>query len=888
MSNTSSKTRKPFSVPAGKMTFLVAFLLPVIVYGAIFIGRSIYPGGTSYYLYSDMYHQYAPFLAEFRYKILHHESLNYSWNIGMGTNFASLYAYYCASPLNWLCILVPQSYLVDFMDFMIIFKAGLASLSFTWYASKHTKSDKMTLALFGFFYATSGYWAAYCWNVMWLDCIVLLPLIILGIEVLVNENKCLLYTVSLGLCVVTNYYISIMVILTVIIYFFASLVMYDGPKRFGLYVKKCLHIAFYSMLSAGIGAVILLPELYTYSLSASSSSTFPKFMENYFSFFLMISRQMIDVPVTFGEKFPNVYCGVAVFLLLPLYICAKNIKAKEKIVRCLILLIFLFSFNLNTFDYIWHGMHFPNSLSCRQSFIYIFFMLVMSCDAAVRIREYSGSELKVASGIAIAILFAIEEIYSRATSSYEGTYQYSFKIIYLTLIFVVIYAILLYVWNKNRGPWAAPLMFLTAMIVIIESAVNLDYTGLSKTDRKSFLLDNKAVEAVMKDVRREDSSLFRVDKYTGQITKNDGAWDHYPSISVFSSTANAGITELFGALGLENSMNDYNYNGSTLLTNSIFSVKYIITNKLIKESGFVTYQTGHDGEFVYKNNYTLPIGFMVPSDSETKWHTDGTVSPFESQNTLAKAFAGVEGLFTEEVSYSGNSDYRIIPQTSGHYYAVIKNKNVESATVIINDVQSYQFTDISMGNRVLDCGYATPNDNIEVSADNTMSISFVRMDMEKFKQFYEKMNEHSLNVTRHSTTKIEGTINVSQRGIFFTSIPFDKGWTLKVDGKKVDITAYKDAFISAELTPGEHKITLTYFPRGLALGIFLTLLSIAILVLCTLAKRRFNEGKWKFYAAPLLLQRFASYSDERIRQAAGNKRNTTVIHTEEINREASR
>ena len=46
--------------------------------------------------------QYAPFFAEFRHKLADGGSLLYSWNVGMGVNFAALYAYYLASPLNWL------------------------------------------------------------------------------------------------------------------------------------------------------------------------------------------------------------------------------------------------------------------------------------------------------------------------------------------------------------------------------------------------------------------------------------------------------------------------------------------------------------------------------------------------------------------------------------------------------------------------------------------------------------------------------------------------------------------------------------------------------------------------------------------------------------------
>lgn len=50
-----------------------------------------------------MYHQYAPFFSEFRHKLLSGESLLYSWDVGMGVNFAALYAYYLASRSTGCC-----------------------------------------------------------------------------------------------------------------------------------------------------------------------------------------------------------------------------------------------------------------------------------------------------------------------------------------------------------------------------------------------------------------------------------------------------------------------------------------------------------------------------------------------------------------------------------------------------------------------------------------------------------------------------------------------------------------------------------------------------------------------------------------------------------------
>ena len=85
--------------------YLISFIVPLLVMIAIFIVRGIFPFGSESFLRTDMYHQYAPFFSEFQYKLQHGGSLLYSWDVGLGINFAALYSYYLASPLNYLIIL---------------------------------------------------------------------------------------------------------------------------------------------------------------------------------------------------------------------------------------------------------------------------------------------------------------------------------------------------------------------------------------------------------------------------------------------------------------------------------------------------------------------------------------------------------------------------------------------------------------------------------------------------------------------------------------------------------------------------------------------------------------------------------------------------------------
>ena len=61
-----------------------------------------------------------------------------------------------------------------------------------------------------------------------------------------------------------------------------------------------------------------------------------------------------------------------------------------------------------------------------------------------------------------------------------------------------------------------------------------------------------------------DGNIYRVEK-EDQRTKNDGAWMHFPSASLFSSTANASLSDFYRILGCESSTNAYSITGSTPL-----------------------------------------------------------------------------------------------------------------------------------------------------------------------------------------------------------------------------------------------------------------------------------------------------------------------------------
>ena len=819
-------------IPSGNFTLVTAFLLPFVILLALYFLRDIFPFGGNVYLKIDMYHQYAPFYAELAYKLKHGESLLYTWDIGMGTNFVSLMAYYLVSPINLLLLIFPQRYVVQLMDAFITLKIAGSSLTCAYYISSHFKTKKFTVAFFGLFYAFSGYIAAYAWNIMWLDCVLLFPLIILGLERLVNEGKCVLYTVSLGLCILSNYYISIMVVGAVIIYYLILNLAYDCKGKKIKYIKNFGRWALYSGISGGFAACLILPEIYTFSLSASADHKFPKTLEVYFSVMETLIRHLAYVPTELGlDHFPNIYCGVAVLILIPLYIFATDVKPLEKFGKLLLLIFCILSYNLNILDYICHGLHFPNSLPARHSFIYIFFVLIMAYEGFTHLRNVSKQAL-IASVLFPAILLVLAE------PEFFSADKYNYKVFYYSGGFLLLYSIIFFFY-RTRKIASNILLYATLFIVIIESSLNALNSNWDTTDFNDYILDYNAVASVTDTVYENDPSFYRMDKVYGARTKNDGAWHNYNSMSVFSSTCNDGVRKLYQNLGMIGDTNYYGYEGSTLVTDMLFSVKYRISNEVLASSSLSKFTAGSDGEFIYQNQYCLPIGYVTKFDNDKSIISDMYLG-IDNQNKLVNKLTGVSNVFKLMYRYPYENDVTFSPTINGHVYIDYTNTDVDLIGAIING-ESYSFQDLSTNPHVIDLGFLTTSDQVNISCETNMGLSVYVLDESAFTEAYNILNKNSFNVESYSTTKFTGSVNADNDGNFLFSIPYDKGWRVEIDGKKVSTFAYQNALLACNITAGQHKVKISYVPVNLIFGCLISISCIIIMYLITRYKNKLDS-----------------------------------------------
>lgn len=822
---------------ARRLPLLAAFLIPLLISVIICIDHEVYPFGERCLLQVDMYHQYCPFFTEFVDKLRSGESLMYSWTIGLGADFVSLFAYYLASPLNWLILLCPKGYVIEFMSILMIVRISLCGLTFAYYLKKHFHTNHPAIAVFGTAYALSAFMAAYAWNVMWTDCLVLAPLIILGVEQLVKEKKVTLYYVTLAVSILSNYYISIMICIFLVLYFLILLLEQKEGK-----IGACLRFGWYSLLAGGTGAVLLIPEAIILGESGSQGISFPSAMEWYFNLIAELGRHCILVePYTGRDHWPNLYSGVFTLFLILLYVMNRGISWKKKVPRILLLVFMAVSFANNMLDFIWHGLHFPDSLPGRQSFLYSFLLLVLCFETFLHLRENRWYQVVVALVLDSAFLYAA---YRLSDSEMIGSDSF-----FVTAVFIAVYAVLLLIWYAGKQKVREYIFLITSIVVIAELTVNFDMTGLDTVNRTSYVKDWKDYENVLDQVKEQESKNSAVYFYRTEEmerrTKNDAALSGYYSATQFSSLMNINVSHIYQDLGMEGGKNFYCINGASPLISSMLSLKYVIADNALEEGPLRTLVASSGDTYLYENKYSLPLGFMVDERVAELWDykNGGGIS---NQNELAYLLGAEEEMLSAVPAESETGVSTISVPEDGYYFAAYSSVTSDTLEEEVSDGRTKSFTKASHG-YILDLGYAKAGDVIKIKNSNEerVDITAYKLDMEALDTAYQTLDSQTMELTSFSDRRITGTIDVKKAGDLVFSIAKEDGWKAYVDGREINPEIFAEAFISIPLEEGTHDIELCYTTPGLKMGagisfgcVLLFLVSLAVVKKFTAAGKK--------------------------------------------------
>lgn len=813
----------------------------------------------------------------------------FSLNIGLGLDFIGQYSYYVlGDPFALISLLFPMDKLNYAYCLMIILRMFCAGLAFIVYCRFKKQKDIPTLIgtiayVFCGFAIYAGLRHPYFLNSM-----ILLPIIFIGIEKIFKEDKKALFIISIFLSAVVNYYFFYM--LTIIAVIYAAVYYFYNYRKAGTkyFFKTLGKFAVCYIIGVLLSGIILIPTIYAFLNSARSDAEIVmEFSSSYYPNFLMNNLNIN------GANWKVV--GLTSLFIPLLTVAFINIKNnKKEITMFLIMTIMLLIPQIAS---IMNGFSYPTD---RWVFAYIFILCFIMVNNFK--NNYDKKEIII---MAISTILYGVLAYVTAQKNKQNLDNLIINMSF-AIVFVIIIAIKDILLKNKLKKVAFNFVNILVIVVLIanikaNSSYLLDkdkgkYSGefikLSK-NYKIYENENGNIsnfKEAIDYIKQIDHGVYRITKYPISID-NTSVIYNYNGISGYYSIGNSGVyhfAEELELTGYKQTVPITTLNNRSQLMD-ILDVKYLVCDEKYVPYGYEEIKEIGKTK-IYENKNYLPIGIFYNNYISGQEY-DGLTS-LEKQNSMMR-FAKIEDEEKiqeyqmekgdlDDIKNLGNEiNYTIVDENEilenntinikkgkntielelenvpeGELYIVFENVNYntdsqESSTKYTLTVEKAERTVsetmqdiknayyIDKDNLVFNFGRSSSEDNkigITINADSKGKFSYdnikvVSIPYDKIDEQVEQLKNALFENVTYSKNKITGNINNKENGILQLSIPFSDGWKCYVDGKEVETFRVNTSFIGVPLSSGEHAIEFVYHTPWLNAGIICSLSGLVGLIL---------------------------------------------------------
>ncbi len=898
-----------YVVMAGTLSFIGIMLT--------YITLEVFPFGNHTVLIIDMHHQYVAFFSLLREKILSvfsGGSLVYSDSLGLGSSFLSLFSYYLSSPFNLLMLIFPREALTEAIALATVLKITAAGVTFSIFAGKVFKRNDFSIVAGGVAYSMISFFIGHSWNLMWLDPLVLLPLVCLGLDRLLKRGEPLLYCVTLALALLTNYYIGYMLCVFLVLYYIAIAISDESRPTVSDRLRHFWRFCYGSLIGGGISAVLIIPTFIALGSTSGAEDSFARNLDSNFDLFSLFQRTLFgSYPSMRGDNLPNIYCSVLAVLLLALFLSCDRFSLRRRIAWGGLVGVLALSMSVNWLNFAWHGFHFPNDLPYRFSFLLSFAMLCVGMQVLSNLSALNPKRVLTCFGVVLGLLMLEQSV---------GDGKADFRMIYVSLFFFAVYAVIIGLHAAGYMRRALCCAVLTvfvfaevtanASVLIQQLDANEYFTERNDRDGSiGFVTDydvNDRTVGLVEGYLEEDSNMYRME-FLPRKTCNDPALFNYSGITVFASSNPKATTTLMGKMGYAiHGVNSYLYKNYTPDSDSQMGVKYVVLQTPDVDYTDLQYtgqsETGDGGSrYIYQNLSALSKAYLVRNNIvEWNWQVD---NPYNVQNGFVKQATGVDGYVWKMHLYSASTDGSVTSaDNSSSATGYNCDVNINDTFFAMNGAggrDSYEFTitrtvpEDGMFSIYVDCRAAksisvrcnngvynsSPNEpntidlgplpagtSVDVTFTTELSsvvgnIFLASVNEDVFHQAVEELREGQLYDVEYKEGNIRGKVNCTNPNgqMMFTSLSYDSGWKVRIDGEKVDTFALGDGLLCFAVPEGEHTVQMTFLPTGLIAGIIISVVCVLILLVMVIPALR---GK-----AEEILDRLFGAKDE---EAAAERR----------------
>ena len=746
--------------------------------GIITVGVVVYRNGGIFTYYGDYNCQQIAFYMH-AHELVTSGQIGWDWNTDLGVNFIGSYSFYLLfSPFFWITLPFDTSMVPYLMAPLFVLKFVTCAVTAYFYIARFVK-DKSFALIGGLLYAFSGYSIYNLFFNHFLDVAAFFPLILIGLEMLITEDKHGPFAAAVALNAVVNYWFFIGEVVFTVLYFFIRITDKDITHKF----RKFIYVAIESVIGLLISAVVVLPSIL--AILDNPRTGADNFI-NGWNLWLYYSEQRVPAIIAsffFPPDMPskqNMFTGqgaqwASMAGWLPLFgmsgviayvRCVKNDWLKKMIIACC---VFALVPVLNSLFIL-----FNHSFYARWYYMFILMLVLATAKALESSASEKGSEpIDLRKGIIpsiciivglILILFFTPVHY--ADGNWERGLLYNDSWFFLSAGFAVICIFLVTVlWFLQKKKYYKNLLILsTACICALYgfAYINLGYTFAG--DHDEIIEDAVGLSEEM-SIPENESSFVRADFY--ECFENMGLYWNIPSIRCFHSVVTPSIMEFYPTVDVKRDVSSKpEYDLYEL--RALLSVKYLYAdaNEATEDSvlceGF-KYLTTENGYHIYENRNYIPMGFTFDS------------------------------YITED-----------------QYYEIFEAQRSEVliSSIVLNESQAKLYGQYLEHNR-------TPDVNVP----------------------YERFEDEAMERRRSSSYSFEydhkgftSKIYLLEDNLVFFSVPYEDGWTAYVNGKETVIEKVDVGFMAVFAEKGINEIVFVYNTPGLKLGAVISALSVIGLI----------------------------------------------------------
>lgn len=971
--------------------YILSFIVPFLLTFVSYICFDVYPFGERSVLTLDLNGQYIYYFEALRDAFWGDGSAFYSWSRNLSGGFMGIIGYYLASPFTLIVMLLPRKMILESVMIMQMTKVGAAGLTFCVYAQKSKHLKPLQSIMFSTMYAMMAYVVIQLIDPMWIDGPIFLPLIILGVEYLVDDGRKINFIIPTAIMFIANFYIGFMIAIFIALYFLYY-VFFGTQRKFkgiGDYFTVFVRMGIAAVVTVMCSAIMILP---VYNALALGKFDFSVPDYSYKAMFnpvelvpCLLPNQYYSVNVDEGTRFygrPEIYCGVLTFVLIPLFFMNKKIKRNNKIGYGFLTFVLLFSMYVKPVNMMWHGGQDPNWLPYRYSFLLSFVLVSMAAEVFSNLDGYKMSlPSVVVSGGIISVLTAIFCAMMKSFNYNEEKYKYVAVMPYkeyldssdakqqiwlgtiaFGLALAAIYIVGVYMYSHSRTKKGRNAITVAmALLIFFETGYNCFdsfrkiYKEVGNSGKYTYT-DIMSAPDVVKVLENYDGGFYRAEKTFNRMVNDDLAYG-LKGISHSSSVMNSRAITFIETMGYFTQSFESKYEGCNPVADSILGIKYVLddperrfSSSEMLDSSYkkcltTTYKKDKDVTAnidIYENPNALSIGYMADDDILILSGL-GNDNPFNSLNNFLSSMTGSTADYSTvpiepkqyyvpfdcDIHYDDTKVYLHDYNNNGtlhdcyEAYAGVDDAVINVDVTVPHDGNIYMHLGSEMrrptnvwvavkdedgvyrgkksGTEAYD-GYGTyfttnsspivrmgpfnAGDEVEIrltipptgqNGQYTGSNEYIMVRKESGFNFYYldeeafteditklKANPWNLDMSKTNDRYLVGDVDAQDGQILMTTIPYEPGWKVQIDGRTVDSLISEETLESGQkilrnaggtegsvivlgtligirVPSGHHTVSMKYTPPGFNFGVLTLILGIACLIFFYMYDRKHNK-----------------------------------------------